>query len=397
MSIYPNAVADDTELLPAFNNLATTLNGNLNSTGDNTGGNGIALASTINFPASGVVTIENEVIRYTSIAGNNLMGYTRGYDSTQNTTHASGAAVSLEFVAAHHNVLKDEINATEDDLINGIRLNAYPNLLINPGLECWSNLTTILNPPSDALYLADRWVANYTNTPTFTINRSTVVNLGNYSLESQITATGGATTFSIRQYIENYKDHLGKIVSLSVWVNSSVPGIKAFISNGTPATSLSAAHVGGSTWQRLSCTYTVPGGSTQLIIGVGFLDISPNLSDIFVDSAMLVNGSKPMDYQPFTTAADVDRCLRYYERQSNLRWRFYASSTSPYYLPIHFASRKALATPVVNVAAGTGNLNVASVSSDSPNANGFNLVVTPSIIGEVLLGGNADASWEAIS
>ena len=218
-----------------------------------------------------------------------------------------------------------------------------------------------------------------------------------YSLENQITATGGATTFSIRQYVENYKDYIGKIVSLSVWINSSVPGIKAFISNGTPATSLSVAHVGGGTWQRLTCTYTVPGASTQLIIGVGFLDISPSLSDIFVDSAILVNGSKPMDYQPFPTSADVDRCLRYYERQSNLRWRFYASSTNPYYLPIHFSGRKALASPVVNVGAGTGNLNVASVSADSANANGFNLVVTPSIIGEVLLGGNADASWEAIS
>ena len=331
-ALYPNSVADDSSLLQAVNNLQTAINGYMGATGDNTGGSGIALLTTVGFPLAGVVTIDNEVIYYSGISGNNLTGIVRGFDNTLATVHDSGALAGIEYVAMHHNALKDEIEAMEDDLVNGVRANAFPNLLVNPGFEVWQRGNIFTNPANSA-YTADKWRMNYTGSPSSVVSRnfsSSFINLGQYSLECQIVGTGAATTFSVRQSIENYYDFIGKTISFSVWVNSSTPGIKAFITNGTISTSLSAAHAGGTTFQRLTCTYTVPAGSTALMVGVGYVDVAPAISIFFLDSAMVVLGAKAVDYQPTRIADDLARCLRYYEAGRITSAGLYGISTTSF-------------------------------------------------------------------
>jgi hypothetical protein len=392
---YPNAVVSDINIPRAINNFATTLNGSLGASGDNTAGSGIAVVSTAGMPTAGVVTIEDgEIVTYTGISGNNLTGYTRGADGTTAATHVSGVSVAVNHVALHHNSIQDEVEAIENDLVNGIRLNAFNNLLVNPGFEIWQRGASFASPITDA-FTADKWKVSYSGAPSFTITKDTSapnINLGSASLSSQISAVGGSTSYFIRQFVENYQDFIGKTVSFSIWVKSTVPGIKAFISNATPATSFSVAHSGGTAWQRLTCTYTVPVGSAFLEVGIGFADISPSLSQFWLDSAMLVNGSKPMEYQPFQSADDWSRCLRYYE-SNQFSLRAYAGSTNAQYSPVVYRAIKA-SLPSVTVVNGT-IANVTSVGTTAPFITGFTLSITPTIVGEYGIGLSTLASWAA--
>lgn len=115
---YPSAIANELDLLIAKNNLFTELNGSLLATGDNTGGLGIAVISTAVFPASGVISINAEVIEYTGISGNKFTGITRGADGTTAAPHSNLEEVSQFIVAKYHKVLSDEIVAIESDLKN---------------------------------------------------------------------------------------------------------------------------------------------------------------------------------------------------------------------------------------------------------------------------------------
>jgi len=70
---------------------STTLNGAITAT-DTT----ITLTSVTNFPPEGAVTIGNEVIRYTSISGNDLVVASngRGFGSSSPSSHLNGTAVT---------------------------------------------------------------------------------------------------------------------------------------------------------------------------------------------------------------------------------------------------------------------------------------------------------------
>jgi hypothetical protein len=135
MAQYPTSAATDSNLYIAKNNLSTVLNETLTA-GDTT----ITVVSTANFPTTGYITIEQEAISYTGISGNDFTGCTRGADGTVGVGHASGLQVFHHSVAAHHNLLKDEIKAIETDLINGLTniLKLPDGVAGSPGL-CFTN------------------------------------------------------------------------------------------------------------------------------------------------------------------------------------------------------------------------------------------------------------------
>lgn len=108
---WPTTVATDSTLYVAVNELQNNLSGAINNSVTT-----IGLNSTTGFPAVGLVLIDNEVIKYGSIAGNNLTSCTRAFDGTTAASHSSAAVVSFAFCAAHHNNLKDEIIAIETSL-----------------------------------------------------------------------------------------------------------------------------------------------------------------------------------------------------------------------------------------------------------------------------------------
>lgn len=111
-SVYPGAFDSEKFLLPAFNNVKTTLSTYVapNQTSI------INVNSTLGFPNEGIISIDKEIIYYRSIVGNSFRNITRGYDGTTAFQHSSGADVELRWVAAHHNRLKSSIKAIERTL-----------------------------------------------------------------------------------------------------------------------------------------------------------------------------------------------------------------------------------------------------------------------------------------
>jgi len=78
-----------TDLFGGQSSLATTLNGAINNSVTT-----ITLTSTLNFPTSGSVLIDSEIISYTGTSGNDLTGCTRGSQSTTPASHLNGASVT---------------------------------------------------------------------------------------------------------------------------------------------------------------------------------------------------------------------------------------------------------------------------------------------------------------
>lgn len=112
MANFPTSVSTNSNLYIAVNGVQTTLAASILAT-DTT----IQLTSTSGFPTTGYVTIDNsEVVLYTGISGANLTGCTRGADGTSAAPHSLGVTVGATIVAAHHNLLKDEIIAIETAL-----------------------------------------------------------------------------------------------------------------------------------------------------------------------------------------------------------------------------------------------------------------------------------------
>jgi hypothetical protein len=116
MSTYPAAIDDESSLLRAINNFATTLTGAVN--GSNVD---LPVAAVTGLQTEdGVVSIDDEVILYTSIdTGGSvpvLRSCTRGYDGTPAQSHSIGARVEARWIAKHHNSLAAAVIAIETAL-----------------------------------------------------------------------------------------------------------------------------------------------------------------------------------------------------------------------------------------------------------------------------------------
>ena len=89
-----------------FAAIANTISAGISAT-DTT----IPLTSSTSFPSSGVIQIDSETITYGAVSGNNLIGATRGAESTTAATHSSSAAVlcaSLTATDASHGANKND-------------------------------------------------------------------------------------------------------------------------------------------------------------------------------------------------------------------------------------------------------------------------------------------------
>lgn len=126
MAQFPSSVANDSNLYVAVNSLATTLVGALTSSGGNYSPTEIQVSDTTGFPTSGFITIDTEAISYTGISAGpaRFTGISRGADGTIASAHGNGTAVKHNVIAAHHNVLKEEVKAIEQNLSDRIGLHA---------------------------------------------------------------------------------------------------------------------------------------------------------------------------------------------------------------------------------------------------------------------------------
>jgi hypothetical protein len=111
---FPTSISSDANLYSVVNLCYSSLSSAVTASSAT-----LPVAATTNFPTVGFVIVENEVIKYTGKTSNSLTGCTRGADGTSSASHVAGKNVYLSIVAAHHNVLKDEIIALEDYFLNG--------------------------------------------------------------------------------------------------------------------------------------------------------------------------------------------------------------------------------------------------------------------------------------
>ena len=115
MANYPSAASSDSNLYIAKNNLSTSLASSLDLTSTT-----VTVVSTTGFPSVGFVSVDLEIISYTSVDATHFLGCTRAAEGSTVASHANGAGASHNVVAAHHNVLKDETIAVETDLVNSL-------------------------------------------------------------------------------------------------------------------------------------------------------------------------------------------------------------------------------------------------------------------------------------
>ena len=108
---FPSTVKTNADLLSAANNASTTLSSGINDSVAT-----IPVVSAAPFPTESVVSIGDEIVKYTGKTSNSLTGCTRGYDNTSAASHLAGVVVDGNLVAAHHNLLRDEIIAIETAL-----------------------------------------------------------------------------------------------------------------------------------------------------------------------------------------------------------------------------------------------------------------------------------------
>lgn len=109
MANFPGSVSTNANLYIAVNGIQTTLA--VSCTNSDTT---LTLTSTTGFPTTGLVTIDNtEIVSYTGVSGATITGCVRGADGSTAASHPIGVTVGLTVVAAHHNLLKDEIIAVE--------------------------------------------------------------------------------------------------------------------------------------------------------------------------------------------------------------------------------------------------------------------------------------------
>lgn len=114
MADFPGNIASDGSLFLLKNNVSTLLTSTITA-----GQMSITLSSSSPFPPVGYMTVDTEAILYSAnaTATGVITVATRGADSTTAAQHDAGAAVYHNFVAAHHNNIKDEVIAIESNLM----------------------------------------------------------------------------------------------------------------------------------------------------------------------------------------------------------------------------------------------------------------------------------------
>lgn len=117
--MFPTDLSTELGLLKAVNNLATLVTAPVSATQQS-----LSVASAAGFPASGVISIDSEVIAYDGIdtSGGSpvFQNLVRGFDGTTATTHPSNSRVEHRWVAAHHNLLSLAIRTLESVLGVGV-------------------------------------------------------------------------------------------------------------------------------------------------------------------------------------------------------------------------------------------------------------------------------------
>src|SRR5215472_3264380 len=287
-----------------------------------TSGKGIPLAvSAVNDSARYALTLEN-----TEATNSRALNVLKNDGSVLIRADATGVTLgqplNLPTGSVTSTAIADGTIATADlanQAVTNVKLGtdtARLNLLTNGGFEIWQRGTSFA---TTGAYTADRWVMTVAGTDAFSVNKNTAnADTANGSLTcawlSYSLGSGGGSYVSQTLRHSDGPALNGRTVTFSARVNTSLANaIRLGVGSDAGGTTVySAYHPGGSTYQTLSVTFTVPVAATftqpTIFVSAG------TTQAFYVDNAMLVVGSVAADYAPLHPADDLARCLRYFER-----------------------------------------------------------------------------------
>ena len=116
---YPTALDGPGAFFIAANNARSTLAAALTDSATS-----LTLVDATAFPSSGNVSINKEIIYFTSKTGNTLNGLLRGRDGTVAASALKGATVEIRYIARYQGVLADAIRAIQVKLGTGATIDA---------------------------------------------------------------------------------------------------------------------------------------------------------------------------------------------------------------------------------------------------------------------------------
>lgn len=183
-----------------------------------------------------------------------------------------------------------------------------PNILDNAGFDVWQRGTTLSLGGGGQVTL-DRWNYPGVTGGAVTVSKETTITHNSAaSLKFNITNAGSSTIAYLFQVIENYLDYAGRTVSLSAWVNTTMSNVRIALQNGVVQ---SAVHPGDGQWHQLTVTTTLATNITFLNAFMPFIGTGLTTGIVYVDSAMLIIGSTPIEHVPTPPEVDLARCQRY--------------------------------------------------------------------------------------
>lgn len=263
---------------------------------------------------------------------------------------------------------------------------ARQNLLTNGSFDIWQRGNGAFT--ANGAYTADRWVLALGAGSTCSITRSTTTVDTGSGASMAVTYTHAAQTI-IQQKIEDVGGLRGRPITVQMRVNASAANavrlLVSFQANAGSNT-YSTYHPGGSAWQTLTVTVTVPANETGVFVNV-LLEAS---CTAYLDNATLCVGTSALAYAPLHPADELARCLRYYEVHggANVTYPFmaFSSNGASHAIAISpgFAVQKAV-VPTITKNGTWGVANCGQPAVDGANRGGYRLYVITVAAG----GGNA--------
>jgi hypothetical protein len=143
-----------------------------------TGATTIAVNSTIGFPESGSIKIDNEIIFYIGTSPTSFTGAIRAQSGTVAAAHSDGALVTAPIIAAHHNTLAQALICAQEkalaaqpgdaDLTAIANLTPTNNDLLQRKSGAWTNRTPAQVKTDLSLTKSDVGLGNVVNVDTST-------------------------------------------------------------------------------------------------------------------------------------------------------------------------------------------------------------------------------------
>lgn len=177
-----------------------------------------------------------------------------------------------------------------------VLLSNQSNFLPNSSFENWER--GVNSAP-------DRWLV--TGSGASIAQEVSIVKHGGYS--AKLTRAGTDCHFSANIYLFGGSTYMrGRVYTFGAWVYATAGSrVRLRVNDGT-TTTYSSYHSGGSSWEFLTCTFTVGNSATSVDVG---LAVDTGNTSGYIDAAGVVEGAAMDNYIPHSTP--INRVSRWFE------------------------------------------------------------------------------------